>query len=66
MLPQVGDELVLRATEERVRVLAVLDAAGTLLVETEAEEEGSGAEAFQVARDEVMTPAERHRGCGCC
>lgn len=54
----VGDELVLRATEERVRVVAVLDAAGTLLVR-------SGDEAFQVARDEVEAPWARHAGCGC-
>lgn len=55
-----GDELILRASEERVRVIAVLDAAGTLLVAVE------GEAPFQVARDDVMTPAERHRACGCC
>lgn len=62
MPPRPGDELILRATEERVRVVAVLDAAGTLLVEPTLDAEAP----FQVGRDEVMTLRERHSGCGCC
>lgn len=62
--PEPGDDLILRATEERVRVLAVLDAAGTLLVQAHAD--GDADAPFQVSRDEVMTLRERHGGCGCC
>lgn len=54
-----GDEMVLRATEERVRVVAVLDAAGTLLVRAEDAE-------FQAARDELEWPWSKHAGCACC
>lgn len=57
-MPEAGDELVLRATEERVRVVAVLDSAGTLLVR-------AGEESFQVAPDEVEPSWARHAGCGC-
>lgn len=57
---QPGSELILRATGERVRVLAVLDASGTLLV-------AAGDEPpFQASRDEVEWPFARHAGCGCC
>ena len=57
---QPGDEVVLRATEERVRIVAVLDASGTLLVR-------SGDEAqFQAARDELEWPWEKHASCACC
>ncbi|HWH09191.1 MAG TPA: hypothetical protein VNX21_08325 [Candidatus Thermoplasmatota archaeon] len=56
---QAGDPAVLRASNEPVVVLAVLDAAGTLLVRC-------GAEEFQVPRDDVMTPLERLADCGCC
>lgn len=56
-----GDELVLRETNERVQLLAVVNgAAGTLLVED------ADGEAFEVARDDVQTLAERHSSCGCC
>ena len=55
-----GDELVLRATEERVRVVAVLDAAGTLLVQP------ADGEPFEVARDDVERPWAKHQGCACC
>jgi hypothetical protein len=55
----VGDELIFRATEERVRIVAVLDAAGTLLVRSDEAE-------FQAARDEVEWPWERHASCACC
>jgi hypothetical protein len=56
---QTGDEMVLRATEERVRVVAVLDASGTLLVRSDADE-------FQVERDDLAQVWEKHAGCGCC
>lgn len=48
----------LRASEEPVEVVAVLDAAGTLLVRAADGE-------FQVARDELMSVREKH-SCGCC
>lgn len=57
---EAGDEVILRATEERVRVLAVLDVAGTLLLQPP---EG---EPFQAARDDVEWPWARHAGCACC
>jgi hypothetical protein len=53
-----GDTAYLRASEEPVEVLAIVDAAGTLLVRASDGE-------FQVARAEVMSAHERH-GCGCC
>lgn len=56
---EVGDALRLRATEEHVRLVAVLDASGTLLVATETEE-------FQVAPDEVEPLWARHASCACC
>lgn len=56
---QFGDELILRATEERVLLLGRLDMAGTLLVGK------PGEEPFQVHEDEVMTLRERH-SCSCC
>ena len=56
-----GAELILRATEERVRVVAVLDAAGTLLVRPL-----EGGSEFQAARDEVEWPWARHASCACC
>lgn len=52
--------MVLRATGEHVRVVAVVDAAGTLLVALE------GEEPFQVCADEVETPWARHASCACC
>ena len=55
-----GDTLFLRQSGEPVRVLAVLDAAGTLLVAVE------GEEPFQVGADEVHTALDKARGCGCC
>lgn len=55
-----GEVFILRDTNEPVTVLAVLDAAGTLLVRVE------GEEPFQVARGDLETPLERHRSCGCC
>lgn len=55
-----GDELILRATEERVRVVAVLDAAGTLLLQPR---EG---DPFEAQRDDVERPWAKHAGCGCC
>lgn len=58
--PEPGDEVVLRASDERARVLAVLDAAGTLLVAIEEEPP------FQVAADEWERPWARHASCGCC
>lgn len=61
MPPAPGDEIVLRISEERVRVVAVVDAAGTLLVSLP----GSDAP-FQVAADEWETLWARHAGCGCC
>jgi len=54
-----GDELFLRTTGERVRVVAVLDAAGTAIVRSEAEE-------FQATREELEWPWERHASCVCC
>ena len=56
---QPGESAILRESNEPVLVLAVLDAAGTLLVRC-------GAEEFQVARADVMSQRERHAGCGCC
>jgi hypothetical protein len=56
-----GDELVLRESNERVVLVAVLtDAAGALLVAT------AGEAPFEVRRDDVMTLRERHASCGCC
>ncbi|HVM44641.1 MAG TPA: hypothetical protein VM582_01800 [Candidatus Thermoplasmatota archaeon] len=54
-----GDEVVVRATGERALVLAVLDAAGTLLLR-------AGEDEFQAARDDVEWPWARHAGCACC
>ena len=54
-----GDTIVVRATGEHVRVVAVLDAAGTLLVRHDDEE-------FQASRDEVEWPWEKHASCACC
>lgn len=54
-----GDELVVRATGERVFLLSVLDMSGSLLVGK------PEAEPFQVHADEVLTLRARH-GCGCC
>lgn len=60
MKPEPGDEVVLRASEERVRVVAVLDAAGTLLV-------AAGDEApFQAAPGEWEAPWAKHASCACC
>ena len=59
-MAETGETLFLRESGEPVRVLAVLDAAGTLLVAVE------GEEPFQVSRDEVQTALEKHRACGCC
>lgn len=56
---QPGDEVIVRATEEHGRIVAVLDAAGTLLVRV-------GEEEFQAARDDVEHPWARHAGCACC
>ena len=55
-----GDELIVRATNERVYLLGVLDMGGTLLVGR------PGEEPFQLHEEEVMTLKERHGGCGCC
>lgn len=54
-----GDAAILRESNEPALVLAVVDASGRLLVRV-------GEEEFEVARDEVMTPLERHADCGCC
>jgi hypothetical protein len=54
-----GQTLRLRATEEPVTLVAVLDAGGAMLLVRDAAQE------FQVHRDDVMTDAERH-GCACC
>jgi hypothetical protein len=56
---QPGQPLRLRATEEPVTLVAVLDAGGSLLLVRAPDAE------FQVHRDEVVTDAERH-GCACC
>lgn len=53
-----GDAAYLRATEEPVEVLAVVDASGTLLVRASDGE-------FVVPRDDVMSAREKH-SCGCC
>jgi hypothetical protein len=58
-----GDTLFLRESGEPVRVLAVLDGAGTLLVAVDA---AGAEEAFQVGPDDVESALDRHRGCGCC
>ena len=55
-----GDEIIVRATGERVRVVAVLDTAGTLLVEA------AEGERFETSRDDVERPWAKHAGCGCC
>ena len=60
MKPEPGDEVVLRASEEHARVLAVLDAAGTLLVAVE------GDAPFQVGADEWEAPWAKHASCACC
>jgi hypothetical protein len=57
---QPGQVVRLRATEEPVTLVAVLDAGGSLLLVAP-----PGEEPFQVHRDEVVTDAERH-GCACC
>lgn len=56
---QPGQELIFRVTGERVRVVTVVDASGTLLVSN------ADAVEFQAAPDEVIYPWERD-GCGCC
>jgi hypothetical protein len=53
-----GDVAYLRASDEPVEIVAVLDAAGTLLVRAADGE-------FQAARDDVMSAREKH-SCGCC
>lgn len=55
-----GDEVVVRATGERAVVVAVVDAAGTLLLQV------AGEEPFQVERDDVEWPWSKHRSCACC
>lgn len=55
-----GDEVVVRATGERARIVAVLDASGTLLVRV------ADDEPFQLERDDVEWPWTRHAGCACC
>lgn len=55
-----GETVVLRETEEHVVVLAVVDAAGSLLVQPR---EGAP---FQVAPDDVEPLWARHAGCACC
>jgi hypothetical protein len=55
---RVGEQAWLRESDEPVVVVAVLDAAGTLLVRAP---EGE----FQAARDELMSAREKH-SCGCC
>ncbi|MFA5862014.1 MAG: hypothetical protein WDA16_10010 [Candidatus Thermoplasmatota archaeon] len=55
-----GDIVRLRESNEPVEVIAIVDAAGTLLVAAQ------GEEPFQVTRDDVATVAEQHGGCGCC
>lgn len=55
-----GDVLTLRETNEPVEIVAVLDAAGTLLVRA------AGEEPFQVERAQLESPREKHGGCGCC
>lgn len=57
--PAPGDELILRTSEERVRVVAVLDGAGTLLVR-------AGEDEFEASRDELEWPWRKHAGCSCC
>lgn len=59
-MDRTGETVFLRGSGEPARVVAVLDAAGTLLVAVE------GEEPFQVGPDEVETAFERHSGCGCC
>jgi len=54
-----GDELVIRATGERAVLVAVVDAAGTLLLRV-------GEEEFLAERDDVEPPWARHAGCACC
>jgi hypothetical protein len=54
-----GAAVRIRATHEPAVVLAVVDGAGSLLVRV------PGEEPFLVARDDVLTDAERH-SCGCC
>lgn len=54
-----GDTVVLRATEEHVLVVAVLDASGTCLVRSAGDE-------FTAARDELEPTWAKHAGCGCC
>jgi hypothetical protein len=70
-----GDALVHRITNEPLTVLAIVDAAGTLLVCVRRESGGQVASgrdgdidgaSFQVHADEVARPEERHEGCGCC
>lgn len=54
-----GDELVIRATNERVFLITRIDVAGNILVGR------PGLDPFQVHEDDVMTLKERH-GCSCC
>lgn len=56
---QFGDELVVRATNERVILLGRLDMSGNILVGKPDEDP------FQLHEDEVMELNERH-GCACC
>lgn len=59
-LVKFGDELVIRATNERVILLGVLDMSGTLLVGK------PESEPFQVTEEEVLSLNEKYSGCGCC
>jgi hypothetical protein len=54
-----GDELIVRATNERVFLITRIDMGGTLLVGR------PDMEPFQLHEDEIETLGERH-GCGCC
>lgn len=57
---ETGDVVVVRATGEHATVVAVLDAAGTLLLRVPDEEP------FEAARDDVEWPWSKHAGCACC
>ena len=57
---QPGEVVRLRATDEPLTVLAIVDSGGSLLL-VRAQDEGE----FEVSRDEVLTDRERH-GCACC
>lgn len=54
-----GETVVIRESNEPAEVVAILDAAGTLLLRV-------GDETFESAPESCMSLREKHADCGCC